>query len=163
MKFCFFLKNGKQGVQTVRLDKLNNIVTWANISFMFKNLIKFWNPVSRWDNLKMIIFDKIALSQRWKIKIQAKFYPKFSCICPICEKNICQFSIIRSPLNMPHKLTAHSSATAVFENFQYFANFDFMHKSRKNQKTRHKTSAHNASFDTKWGFFGQIFHYFWPV
>ncbi len=31
------LKNGKQGVQTVRLDELNNIVTWADISFIFKN------------------------------------------------------------------------------------------------------------------------------
>ncbi len=31
------LKNGKQGVQTVRLDELNNIVTGANISFIFKN------------------------------------------------------------------------------------------------------------------------------
>ncbi len=32
-----FLKNGKQGLQTVRLDELNNIVTWANISFIFQN------------------------------------------------------------------------------------------------------------------------------
>jgi len=31
------LKNGKQGVQTVRLDELNNIVTWANICFIFIN------------------------------------------------------------------------------------------------------------------------------
>ena len=37
MKISIFLKNGKQGVQTVRLDELNNIVTWANISFIFKN------------------------------------------------------------------------------------------------------------------------------
>jgi len=36
-KISIFLKNGKQGVQTVRLDELNNIVTWANISFIFKN------------------------------------------------------------------------------------------------------------------------------
>jgi len=32
-----FLKNGKQGVQTVRLDELNNIFTGANISFIFKS------------------------------------------------------------------------------------------------------------------------------
>ncbi len=31
------LKNGKQGVQTVRLDELNNFVTWANVSFIFQN------------------------------------------------------------------------------------------------------------------------------
>ena len=37
VKISIFLKNGKQGVQTVRLDELNNIVTWANISFIFKN------------------------------------------------------------------------------------------------------------------------------
>ena len=36
-EISIFLKNGKQGVQTVRLDELNNIVTWANISFIFKN------------------------------------------------------------------------------------------------------------------------------
>jgi hypothetical protein len=54
---------------------------------------------------------------------------------------------------MPHKLTAHSSDTDVFENFQYFVNSNFTHKSKKIKKSRHKTSAHNASFDTKWGFF----------
>ncbi len=32
-----FLKNGKQGVQTVRLDMLNNIVTWANMNFIYQN------------------------------------------------------------------------------------------------------------------------------
>ncbi len=36
-EISIFLKNGKQGVQTVRLDELNNIVTWANISFIFQN------------------------------------------------------------------------------------------------------------------------------
>jgi len=30
-----FFKNGKQGVQTVRLDEPNNFVTWANITFIF--------------------------------------------------------------------------------------------------------------------------------
>ena len=35
-----FLKNDKQGVQTVRLDELNNIVTWANICFIFQNEAK---------------------------------------------------------------------------------------------------------------------------
>jgi len=34
--FDFFF-NGKQGVQTARLDELSNIVTWANISFILKN------------------------------------------------------------------------------------------------------------------------------
>jgi hypothetical protein len=29
-----FLKNGKQGVQSVRLDELNNIATWANLRFI---------------------------------------------------------------------------------------------------------------------------------
>ncbi len=37
MEISIFLKNDKQGVQTVRFDELNNIVTWANISFIFKN------------------------------------------------------------------------------------------------------------------------------
>jgi len=36
-KFQFFFENGKQGVQTVRLDELNNFVTWVNISFIFQN------------------------------------------------------------------------------------------------------------------------------
>jgi hypothetical protein len=36
-EISIFLKNGKQGVQTVRLDELNNIVTWANVTFIFKN------------------------------------------------------------------------------------------------------------------------------
>ena len=36
-EISIFLKNGKQGVQTVRLDELNNIVTWTNTSFIFKN------------------------------------------------------------------------------------------------------------------------------
>jgi hypothetical protein len=31
------LKNDKQGVKTVRLDELNNIVIRANISFIFKD------------------------------------------------------------------------------------------------------------------------------
>jgi hypothetical protein len=34
--FEIFL-NGKQNVQTVRLDELNNLVIRANISFIFKN------------------------------------------------------------------------------------------------------------------------------
>jgi hypothetical protein len=33
----FFFENRKQGMQTARLDELNNIITWANISFIFKN------------------------------------------------------------------------------------------------------------------------------
>jgi len=37
LKISVFFKNGKQGVQSVRLDELNNIVTWANISFVLKN------------------------------------------------------------------------------------------------------------------------------
>jgi hypothetical protein len=37
LKILTFLKNGKQCVQNVRLDELNNIVAWANISFIFKN------------------------------------------------------------------------------------------------------------------------------
>jgi len=37
LKISIFLKNDKQGVQTVRLDELSNIVTWANISFILKN------------------------------------------------------------------------------------------------------------------------------
>jgi hypothetical protein len=36
-EISIFLKNSKRGVQTVRLDELNNIVTWANISFIFQN------------------------------------------------------------------------------------------------------------------------------
>jgi len=36
-EISIFLKNGKQGLQTVRLDELNNIVTRANISFIFQN------------------------------------------------------------------------------------------------------------------------------
>jgi len=36
-KISIFLKNGKQSVQNVRLDELNNIVTKANISFIFQN------------------------------------------------------------------------------------------------------------------------------
>jgi len=36
-KNSIFLKNRKKGVQTVRLDELNNIVTWANISFISKS------------------------------------------------------------------------------------------------------------------------------
>jgi len=37
LKILIFLENGKQGVQTVRLDELSNIVTWGNMSFIFKN------------------------------------------------------------------------------------------------------------------------------
>jgi hypothetical protein len=37
LKISIFLKNDKQGVQTVRLDELNNIVIWANISYIFKS------------------------------------------------------------------------------------------------------------------------------
>jgi len=37
LKISIVLENDKQGVQTVRLDELNNIVIGANISFIFKN------------------------------------------------------------------------------------------------------------------------------
>ena len=37
LEISIFLKNRKQGVQTVRLDELNNIVTEASISFIFEN------------------------------------------------------------------------------------------------------------------------------
>jgi len=37
LKISIFFKNGKQGVQIVRLDELNSIVTGANISFIFQN------------------------------------------------------------------------------------------------------------------------------
>ncbi len=46
LKILIFLKNGKQGMQTVRLDELNNIVTWANISFIFKSWKKLSNIVN---------------------------------------------------------------------------------------------------------------------
>ena len=36
-EISIFLKNRKQGVQTVRLDELNNIVTGVSVSFIFKN------------------------------------------------------------------------------------------------------------------------------
>ncbi len=35
-EIAIFLKNGKQGVQSVRLDELSNIVTWADTSFIFQ-------------------------------------------------------------------------------------------------------------------------------
>jgi hypothetical protein len=36
-KILIFFKNKKQDVETVRLDELNNIVSKANISFIFQN------------------------------------------------------------------------------------------------------------------------------
>jgi hypothetical protein len=40
LKISIFMKNSKQGVQTMPLDELNNIVTWANISCIFQNWTK---------------------------------------------------------------------------------------------------------------------------
>ncbi len=37
VKILIFLKYGKQGVQTVRLDELNKFFTWANIDSIFQN------------------------------------------------------------------------------------------------------------------------------
>jgi hypothetical protein len=42
---------------------------------------------------KMIIFDKMAVAQRYEIEIQPKFYPTFSCMCPIyAKKNLAIFN-----------------------------------------------------------------------
>ncbi len=45
----------------------------------------------------MIIFDKIAVSQRWEIKIPPKFYPTFCNICPVRVKNFINFQFIEVP------------------------------------------------------------------
>jgi hypothetical protein len=47
--------------------------------------------------LKTIFFDKMAGSQRWEIKIQPKFYPSFSNICPICAKKFDNFQSLEVP------------------------------------------------------------------
>ncbi len=36
-EISIFFENGKQGVQTARLDELNNIVTWTKTSFIFQS------------------------------------------------------------------------------------------------------------------------------
>ena len=73
MKIDFCQERQNKGVQTVRLDELNNIVTWAGIRFIFQNKAKTQNTVncgqSRRMAPKMINFDKMAVSQRYEIEI----------------------------------------------------------------------------------------------
>jgi hypothetical protein len=39
-EILIFVQNSEQGLQTVRLDELNNLVIWNNISFIFLNWAK---------------------------------------------------------------------------------------------------------------------------
>ena len=89
----FWEKSGVNGEIVLKLD----------------NVLKFCQLQSIAPKLRF--FDKMAVSQRWEIEIQLKLYPTFYCICPISAKMFWQFSIIRSPLNRPHKLITHLRAT----------------------------------------------------
>ena len=62
----------------------------------------------------IIIFDKMAVSQGWKMKIQPKFNRTFSWICRTCANFFWLFSVIRNLLSTARKVCTHSWATRLW-------------------------------------------------